>query len=384
MDDLEQQIKAWADASAPSTGEAIDPADVLAGRAPAAVVAAPHRRGRWLAAAAAVLVIAAVGVGLAVQSDPPERIRAEQAPTTGTPTPPSAGFVGDIAFDELATVSNGADAVGLLEAQTDEQLAGLWSAAGHPRAAPEVDFDRQVVVAITIADDACPPDLVAFRRDGATVAPEFAETQAECEQPLVLTTYVAALDWSDTGDEFLLVVDGQRPENDRETLAVTREVHQTAGTIPATTTATVLQTTTTTPASDPPPVLANLELEATTVASGATLKGSVVIVNDTGKPITASTCGPAFALRLGNDEYAQEVIGLGCAGSSTIPVGRSTHPVEVVAAYTTCTQPGFEGTGPPCQADGTPPGLPAGRWVLSVVDDQRLVPAITPVPITIT
>ncbi|WP_421118038.1 hypothetical protein ACE2AJ_11590 [Aquihabitans daechungensis] len=412
MVDVEQQIKAWADASAP-TGPPVTATDVIEGRATApAVIPIGGRpaRGRWLATAAAVLAVGAIGIGLALSAgdDGPERIRTND-PTTSTAVATSEpGFVGAVSFDLLGMTATSEDRIGRLEAaQSQRELDELWSAAGLDEAsggmnafnAPEIDFDEQVVVSITIPDDACPPTLTAFQRDGTSIQPRFVEPQNGCEEPLIPKVFVAALDWASTGDEFLLTFVGLRPEDDTETLLVTRrtatDAVSTTRPVEAVTTTSVEAVTTTSveeaprttdPGRSPSGELtASLDLDGTSVRSGGKLTGTITVVNDTGQPIRGTTCGGYFLGLLANDDYQQEIIRPACASDFTIPEGTSTHPVDAVATYTSCTPSGAEnGDHPPCEDDGSIPALPPGKYRLTVDDPQDLVPAIRPVTITVT
>lgn len=238
MDELEQQIKAWAD-----TTMAGAPAD--AGSPPAAAAGGLRHRGRWLAAAAVLVLVALVGTGLALRTDDDgEQVRSEEPVTTTMP----AG----VAFEVLGVLPTSVGRIGDLEAaQTPEALDRLWTGASttEVRPAPDVDFARQVVVGITIPDDNCPPTLTEFIHDGGTVEPQFVEDEkGVCEQPLLGRTYVVALDWSTTGDRFQLLFSGLRPEDDETTLDVVRAGTEAAG------------STTTAPLSTPEPIDVSFQL----------------------------------------------------------------------------------------------------------------------------
>jgi hypothetical protein len=386
MVDVEQQIRAWADAAAPPTGEAIDAADVIGGRVGRAAAAppvddAPRRRERWLAVAATVLVVAAVGIGVLVQSDDgAERLEAQHPSTTSTSTSGVTGPGTEVAFDVLAARPNEDGRIGLLRAaQTPAELDGLWSEAGlgEPEGGmnafrpPEVDFDEQLVVSMTIAGDGCQPELAGFRHEGAAIEPRFIRLQERCGLPLIPQTFVVALDWDTTGDKFLLVLNGLRPQDDQETLEVVRQVDP--------------PEPERTPDVTPEVATATLELDGTEVASGGTLTGTLTVVNDTGAPIEGITCGPYFVGLLGNGHFRQTVGRGWCRDVVTIPEGSSTYDIEVEAVYTACAEPGGRPGGyPTCRADGGPIGLPAGTYELRIDDPQHLVEAIEPVPITVT
>lgn len=393
MDDVEQQIKAWADATAPATD----------GGAPAPAVIPVHGRlgrARWLAAAAAVVVLGAIGVGLAIRSDddgpellrasdPPATTATSQAPETTTTAAVRSGSV--VGFEVLGDgAATDAEIGSLASAQTPEELSALWRRSMRDLPEPEVDLDRQVVVSLTIDAEECPGTLIGFKREDASITPRFLIPGDQCEQPILPTTYVVASDWASVGDEFTFILRTEVDGDDQEdTLVVTRRdpgatTTSTAAPLATTTTTVPPATTTTTASSSPADLTAQLDLPTTTVASDGEIAGDVVVVNDTGKPIVVTTCGGYFLARLANDAYTQEVVRPGCASSYTIPEGRSTHPVQVMARYGTCTTNPTQPDHRACDADGSLPGLPPGRYQLTIVDDQHAVPAIAPVTITVT
>ncbi len=147
-----------------------------------------HGSRRWPLLVAAVALVLVGGVGIAViAADDDEPV------VTGPADAPGTG--GDVVFDVLA-VTEAVDEMGTLRAATNsDDYAALLSRAGdinEPIA--DVDFERTVVVSITIPDDACPPELVEFSRDGATITPVFIETVTECNEPLIPKTYVVAIE----------------------------------------------------------------------------------------------------------------------------------------------------------------------------------------------
>ncbi len=520
MDDVEQQIEAWADVTAPPSEESIAAADVIEGRVPVAAgppiaPVVPRRRERWLAVVAAVFVLAVVGVGLVLQDDQPEHLRAEQTPVTTT----RSEAVPEVRYDLLGVVYHEVDqAVALAAAQSQKELERRWSDAGATSPMPVVDFDRSLVVSITIADDTCPPELSGFRREGSAIEPRFVEgaTEEGCDGTF-MATYFVALEWDTTGDEFLLVQTGFRPEDDQETLEVVRR-----GTAPvpdATTTVPdrsvgepvefrllaasdlgeeepgalhaaqlpgevaelwldaaqappipevdldrevvvslttwgspcdvltglvrtetgftprfvqepgeepcdeFLSTTTNViaipwavigdgatleiPAHESqypdlpetaysdrqlqltrmtdPDVTTSLRLDATEVAAGGEIAGTVTVVNDSGEAVGATTCGDLFRASLTHSTgYRQPIHRNFCATGFTIPEGTSTYPVTVEGNFTTCLPPySRPGASPPCEDDGTPPPLQAGTYLLTIQPPPG-VPPPDPVTITIT
>lgn len=126
----------------------------------------------------------------------------------GTDVPP-AFQPEEVTFEVLA-MGEATDPMGTVRAATTEaDYRSIWATSllgGEP---PSVDHDEQVVVSITIPDDACPPELTGFFRDGDTIAPVFVEVVAACRQPLVPKTYLVALDRAPLEPGFTLLVPGQ-------------------------------------------------------------------------------------------------------------------------------------------------------------------------------
>jgi hypothetical protein len=107
---------------------------------------------------------------------------------------------------ELVTREETVVEIGTLAAATSpEELVELWETHGLEAPLPEMSFADAVVVAITIADDACPPELIGFDlTDEALLTPVFVEPGGGCDLPLVRGTYVVALGRELVGDAFVL------------------------------------------------------------------------------------------------------------------------------------------------------------------------------------
>ncbi len=219
MVDLADQIRAWGNAVAARGREPVRAEDIL-DRGPLTLRAASSRSPRLrrqrrrqlvVVAAAACVVVAAIAIGIAGSgNDTPDRVSTgASTAATGEDQQPGPRS-GEVTFDRLGMHTAVAEKMGTLRsASTPEELADLWSDAGLAPRPPAIDFDKQVVVSITIPDDACPPTLEAFDRDGATITPRFVETAPVCNKPLIPKTYVAALDWASTGSSFRLFLEGQ-------------------------------------------------------------------------------------------------------------------------------------------------------------------------------
>ncbi|MCC5953884.1 MAG: hypothetical protein JJU45_17455 [Acidimicrobiia bacterium] len=151
-------------------------------------------RGRWLMAAAVVAVVALAGVLFVTLADDNTRVEVGDAPEGA-----------DQPLFELLELRPATEPMGTLRAAvTDEELAALWDDVGFDSAAPEVDLGRWVVVSITIPDDACPPVLAGFTRDGDVWTPQFEELDDTCAEPLIPKTYVVAIDRSEVAPAFTL------------------------------------------------------------------------------------------------------------------------------------------------------------------------------------
>lgn len=383
MDDLEQQIKAWADTTMAGVEQVDEGVSSVESPLVTLDPAGSPRWGRRLAAvaAAAVVVLGAIGVSLAARSDdePVRSVHTSDPPATSSTTEPQTSMPvvpTDVAFDVLAVTSDPASEVGsLAAAQTSEELAALWAEARVPDTIegqmPDVDFDERVVVSMTVAG--CLPTVSSVRRDGGMVRARVADDPEQCGGDVAPKSLLVALDWATTGDDYLFLLAGDRPDEDAASLNVTRhgtrsDDEEDAGRVPA------------------PGVSASLELDATTVAVGGTITGTVTVVNDSGAPIDGSSCGDYFVATIRNDQYDQGVARLACLSPITIPEGTSTYPVSVTAAVTSCTPVEIEGTGVGlrCNPDGSMPAFPSGEYQLRIDDPMHLVPAIDPVTITVT
>ncbi len=158
---------------------------------------------------------------------------------------------------------------------------------------PTVDFDEQVIVSITIPDDACPPSLERFDRDGSanpvTLEPVFVEPTGECDEPLIPKTFIAALDRSSIGADngrFVLRLGGSPAYGYAEQRL---EIAMTPG--------------------NPTPIAgltASLEFPTTAVRSGEGLAGEVVVQNNTGAPIDLGGCS-LYEVVLRNGDYQQAI-----------------------------------------------------------------------------
>jgi len=103
------------------------------------------------------------------------------------------------------------DPAGPLRAAVDPaEYQALWEAVGDNGAPPAADLRQDVVVSVTITDDACPPKLARFTDAGGVLTPVFEEEVRMCAQPLVGRTFVVALDRRSVGPSFTLRLPADR------------------------------------------------------------------------------------------------------------------------------------------------------------------------------
>lgn len=167
-----------------------------------------HRRRRFTAVGGGMaLVLVGVIAATSLLDDGNESLQVGPAdePTTslGGSDPnlrPDQGL-----FELLDLREGAAFDMGTLRSAVDaDELAQLWSDAGFADEAPVVDFGQWVVVSITIPDDACPPRLSDFTRDGDVWTPVFVEPSGGCVEPLIPKTYVVAINRSEATPGFTL------------------------------------------------------------------------------------------------------------------------------------------------------------------------------------
>ena len=164
-----------------------------------------RRRGAMAAAAVAVLVAGTTVVVAAMDDDD------DEAPVVAGPGGTDGPAIphGPVTF-EVLTVAPASDDLGTLRAATDEGgYVNLWKYANTSDPRPEVGFDQQVVVSITIPGDGCEPALTELERDGGVVTPVFVVREAACFSNLVARTYVVALDRAPLGAGFTLRLPAQ-------------------------------------------------------------------------------------------------------------------------------------------------------------------------------
>ena len=99
-----------------------------------------------------------------------------------------------------------------------------------------------------------------------------------------------------------------------------------------------------------------------------------MIENNTGHEIAAGGCGSLFAVMLGNDAIHAEPVWPLCAQPLPIPVGETSYPVTVWAAYQFCSTT-TQGTLPVCSPGRGPAPLPPGNYQAQFFQSS---PVVTP------
>jgi heat shock protein HslJ len=130
-----------------------------------------------------------------------------------------------------------------------------------------------------------------------------------------------------------------------------------------------------------PTVTARVVLPSHTMRAGSSMLGHVVVENNTGAPLERSGCISLFSVFLGNASIAPHPAFPACLQAFTIPVGRSSYAVSVVATYLECGGAPL-GNGRPCakrNGQTVMPSLPPGRYQATLWGN--IVP--TPPPITV-
>jgi hypothetical protein len=124
---------------------------------------------------------------------------------------------------------------------------------------------------------------------------------------------------------------------------------------------------------------ARIILPSRTMTAGSSIKGRVVVSNNTGRAIHTSGCLGLFQVALANNRYHPDPTWLACLQSFTIPVGLSSYRITVAATYLHCG----DRQSPACLPDGGMPPLPAGKYRAMLFQAAHLVQASPGVPVRV-
>ena len=114
---------------------------------------------------------------------------------------------------------------------------------------------------------------------------------------------------------------------------------------------------------DRPPITSRLELETREVRAGASLRGDIIVRNDSGAEIVIQNCsGLPYLVGLEGGSARQSLNDLSCGGYVvTVPIGESRWPVQIMAIDDACI-PGDSSAIERCLDGGGPPALPPGSY----------------------
>lgn len=169
-----------------------------------------RNRRRRLVSGLSVLVLLAVAAGTWSVFDRPDGLQVATDPDVNAPgerldgsEPDEREDVPPLEIPPFKVIHIGearAGHLGLLAAVTDttelEQLLvdiGMDGSTAGAQLSLAVNFARQVVVAVIIPDDLCPPELVDIAVDGKVLTPVFEQPDVPCAEPLRARAYVVAL-----------------------------------------------------------------------------------------------------------------------------------------------------------------------------------------------
>lgn len=348
-----------------------------------------HRFRRTMlgVAAAAVLAVCAYGV-VSIRGEQTHRLQSGPgtttvAPTTTTPRMPfldlGGGDVG-LAAGSIVAVTG--------QAQLDELRAVNATTGAFDGPLLSLDYERQMLIAVTIFGGPCSFQPDHLEAEGGTVTAVAAmDTNSYCSNPpatlgpQATQTRFAALNWSDTGSsfEFRLPADpvGRYPE---QTISVTKPPPSTASPLTIGAPSAVPaggQDPSRPPASQSPARLkGRIEIPNREIWTSWMSKGVLVVTNRTGRSVHTE-CHVSFALAfVGGPSHTWP--GPCVRPGSTFPPGESRWPVALDPTEGTCQPPAGE---PSCLSGGA---LPPGEYQVGLVYEAGDLIVDTPnVPVTL-
>jgi hypothetical protein len=84
------------------------------------------------------------------------------------------------------------------------------------------------------------------------------------------------------------------------------------------------------------PRATKISLSTRTITAGTSVPGVVVVVNNTGAPLTYGGCGGLFAIALTKPGEVPDLAWPLCLQQLTVPEGESSYPAGALASHTTC------------------------------------------------
>ena len=132
------------------------------------------------------------------------------------------------------------------------------------------------------------------------------------------------------------------------------------------------------------PVSIRLVLPSRTVMAGSQLAGHVVVVNNTGHPVSRPGCGVLFTIALASSSYHPVVANPNCLQFLTIPPGTSRYRVQVLASYLACSARHASGGLKACLPGLKAPPLPPGNYRAKLFFQVRqFAPAPHPIAVRV-
>jgi hypothetical protein len=132
------------------------------------------------------------------------------------------------------------------------------------------------------------------------------------------------------------------------------------------------------------PVSIQVLLPSRTVMAGSKLVGHVVVDNNTGHALRTPGCNALFAVALASSSYRPIVASPTCVELLTIPAGRSSYRVEVLASYLACSVGHPSGGLKACLPGMKAPPLPPGYYhAVLFFEVRHFAPAPPAIPVLV-
>jgi hypothetical protein len=132
------------------------------------------------------------------------------------------------------------------------------------------------------------------------------------------------------------------------------------------------------------PLSVRVVLPARTLPGGSRMTARVVVRNLTGHALHLKGCLSLFQVALASRTYHPVLAWPLCLQRLTIPAGRSSYRVQILATYLQCTQGPPQNGAPSCLPGGRMPPLPPGVYRTQLFQYLPLAPAPPPIPVRVT
>ena len=132
------------------------------------------------------------------------------------------------------------------------------------------------------------------------------------------------------------------------------------------------------------PLSVRVVLPARTMPGGSRITGRLLVRNRTGHALHVKGCQALFQVALASRTYHPAVVWPTCLQRLTIPAGRSSSRVQILATYLQCTQGPPQHGLPSCLPGGRMPPLPPGVYHIQLFQSLPLAPAPPPILVRVT